>query len=421
MTPNWIAPTAALLVLLSAPATPAQDDARPDEGAKAGRLAVHAGKVITCAGDPIVDGTVLVKDGKIEAVGPRAEVEVPEGYQVIDCGDKFLMPGLVEVHCHIGGSGDLNEMVYQTNPDLRVLDQVIPHNEALQVAVAGGVTTVCYIPGSGTNMGGFGAILKTGPGTLDDVLVRFPGVLKIAQWGNPERRDGTLGSGRMGMNWIIRDQLEEGRKYVEAWDRYESGEASERPETDLRLEYFKPLFRREIPVLVHTQGYQGIQATLEMLNDAMNLRFVIGHGTFEGYLISEEINKRGIPVIAGPRGFRYDPDDGQIHGIVAEYNDRGIEWLGVNTDSPVIPQEELFFQAAMAVRYGWNEEEAIRGITIEPAKALMIEDRVGSIEPGKDADLVICTGSIIDPRNYVTQVIIDGKVAYDIAKDRRRF
>jgi imidazolonepropionase-like amidohydrolase len=413
-----LAPIAPLLLL--APASPAQDSPAAEEP-NPGRIAVLAGKVITCAGDPIVDGTVLIKDGKIEAVGPRAEVEVPEGYKVIDCGDRFVMPGLVEVHCHIGGSGDLNEMVYQTNPDLRVLDQVIPHNEALQVAVAGGVTTVCYIPGSGTNMGGFGAILKTGPGTLDDVLVRFPGVLKIAQWGNPERRDGTLGSGRMGMNWIIRDQLEEGRKYVEAWDEYESGEVSERPETDLRLEYFKPLFRREIPVLVHTQGYQGIQATLEMLNDAMNLRFIIGHGTFEGYLISEEINKRGIPVIAGPRGFRFDPDDGQIHGIVAEYDRRGVQWLGVNTDSPVIPQEELSFQAAMAVRYGWNEEEAIRGITIEPAKALMIDDRVGSLEPGKDADLIICTGSIIDPRNYVTQVIIDGEVIYDIAKDRRRF
>ena len=139
-----IVPTAALLLL--SPPAPSQDadDAKPN------RLAVHAGKVITCVGDPIVDGTILIRDGKIEAVGPRAEVEVPEGYEVIDCGDKFAMPGLVEVHCHVGGSGDLNEMVYQTNPDLRVLDQVIPHNEALQLAVAGGVTTVCYIPGSGT-------------------------------------------------------------------------------------------------------------------------------------------------------------------------------------------------------------------------------------------------------------------------------
>src|SRR5690606_26219902 len=128
-------------------------------------------------------------------------------------------------------------------------------------------TTVCYIPGSGTNMGGFGAILKTGPGSLEEVLIRFPGVLKIAQWGNPERRDGTLGSGRMGMNWIIRDQLEEGREYVRAWDEYDEGGRSEPPALNLRLEYFKPLFHREIPVLVHTQGYQGIQATLEMLHD----------------------------------------------------------------------------------------------------------------------------------------------------------
>ncbi|MEW4570817.1 amidohydrolase family protein [Tautonia sp. JC769] len=408
-----LAPIVAILLVAAGP-LPAQDP----EGR---RVAVHAGKVITCAGDPIVDGTVLVRDGKIEAVGPRSEIEVPDDYEVIDCGDKFVMPGLVEVHCHIGGSGDLNEMVYQTNPDLRTLDQVIPHNDALKVGIAGGVTTVCYIPGSGTNMGGFGAILKAGPGSLDEVLVRFPGVLKIAQWGNPERRDGTLGSGRMGMNWIIRDQLEEGRRYVRAWDEYDAGERAEPPELDLKLENFKPLFRREIPVLVHTQGYQGIQATLEMLHDAMELKVVIGHGTFEGYLISEEIQKREIPVMAGPRGFRFDPDDGQIHGIVAEYSERGIGILGVNTDSPVIPQEDLAYQAAMAVRYGWNEEDAIRGITIEPAKALMIDDRVGSIEPGKDADLVICTGSILDPRNYVTQVMIDGRVIYDIAKDRRRY
>ncbi|WP_161602299.1 amidohydrolase family protein [Tautonia marina] len=407
------APIIAAVLIASGPAFAEESEGRP--------LALHAGKIITCAVDPIVDGTVLVRDGTIEAVGPRSEIEVPEGYEVIDCGDKFVMPGLVEVHCHIGGSGDLNEMVYQTNPDLRTLDQIIPHNDSLKVGIAGGVTTVCYIPGSGTNMGGFGAILKTGPGSLDDVLVRFPGVLKIAQWGNPERRDGTLGSGRMGMNWIIRDQLEEGRRYVQAWDEYDAGRRAEPPEINLRLENFKPLFRREIPVLVHTQGYQGIQATLEMLHDAMELKVVIGHGTFEGYLISEEIQKREIPVMAGPRGFRFDPDDGQIHGIVAEYSERGIGFLGVNTDSPVIPQEDLAYQAAMAVRYGWNEEDAIRGITIEPARALMIDDRVGSIEPGKDADLVICTGSILDPRNYVTQVMIEGRVIYDITKDRRRY
>lgn len=383
-------------------------------------IAIHVGKIITSAGDPIVNGTILISEGKIQALGPSAKVKVPAGYRVVEHRDKFAMPGLIDAHSHVGGSGDLNEMVYQTNPELRTWDQIIPHNDQLKVAVAGGVTTVCFIPGSGTNMGGWGAIMKTGPGTRDDVIVKAPGVLKIAQSGNPERSSGELGSGRMGMNYVIRKQLQEGRDYVKAWDDYESGESKTKPELNLRLEYFKPLFHHKIPVVVHTQAYQVVQSTLRILHDEMNLKVVIDHGTFDSYKLSQEIIERRIPVMAGPRGFRYDPEKGQIVGIVAEYYSRGVDVLGVNTDSPVIPQEELFFQAAMAVRYGWTEERAIRGLTIFPAKALMIDDRVGSLEVGKDADIVIVTGSILDPRNYVAEVFIDGRSIYDIKKDRRR-
>ncbi len=385
------------------------------------KLAIKVGKIITSAGDPIINGIILVSDGNIEAIGTNAEVAIPDGYEVIDHSDKFAMPGLIEAHSHVGGSGDLNEMVYQTNPELRNWDQIIPHNDQLKVAIAGGVTTICFIPGSGTNMGGWGALLKTGPGKPEDVIIKAPGVLKIAQSGNPERRGGEVGSGRMGMNHVIRQQLEMGRIYVNEWDQFESGKTDVKPEVNLRLEYFKPLFRQEIPVVVHTQAYQVVQSTLRILHDEMNLKVVIDHGTFDSYKISEEIIKRDIPVMAGPRGFRYEPEDGQIKGIVAEYYKRGIKSLGVNTDAPVIPQEELFFQAAMAVRYGWTEDMALRGVTIEPAKALMIADRVGSLEVGKDADIVITTGSIIDPRNYVTQVFIDGQSVYDIRTDRRRF
>jgi imidazolonepropionase-like amidohydrolase len=208
---------------------------------------------------------------------------------------------------------------------------------------------------------------------------------------------------------------------VRAWDWYESGKTDVKPETDLRLEYFKPLFRKEIPVLVHTQQYQVVHATLQMLHDEMDLKIVIGHGTFDAYKLAPEIVKRNIPVMAGPRGFFYDSQEGQLKGIVAEYDQRGVMALGVNTDSPVIPQEDLFFQASMAVRYGWTEEKAIRGLTIEPAKALMIDDRVGSLEVGKDADIVFTTGSIVDPRNYVVEVFIDGQSVYDIKTDRRRY
>ncbi len=384
------------------------------------KLAIHVGKIITCAGDPITDGTILVKDGKIEAIGRRAEIEVPEGYQVIDQKDRFAMPGLIEAHSHVGGSDDLNEMVYQTNPELRNWDQVVPHNDRLKVALAGGVTTICFIPGSGTNMGGFGALMKTGPGTLEEVILKAPGVLKIAQAGNPERRSGETGSGRMGMNFIIRRQLLEGRRYVAQWDAFEKGEGPE-PKVNLRLENFKPLFRREIPVVVHTQQYQVIQSTIRMLHDEMKLNVVIDHGTFDSYKIAKELAKRDIPVMAGPRGFYRDPDTGSIRGIVHEYAARGVTKLGLNTDAPVVPQEELFFQATMAVRYGWDEAIAIRGLTIEVARALMVDDRIGSLEVGKDADILITTGSILDPRHHVTQVLIDGRSVYDVAKDRRRF
>lgn len=395
--------------------------ARISDPAPKPKLAVHVGKILTCAGDPISNGTILVSNGKIEAIGPRDAIKIPAGYEVIDHSSEFAMPGLIDAHSHVGGSQDLNEMVYQTNPELRNWDQIIPHNDQLKVALAGGVTTVCFIPGSGTNMGGFGCLMKTGPGTPEDVIIKAPGVLKIAQAGNPERSTGETGSSRMGMNYVIRQQLMEGQMYVRQWDDYEAGRAPQPPEFNLRLENFKPLFHHEIPVVVHTQQYQVVMTTVRMLVDEMQLNIVIDHGTFDGYLIGEELVKRGIPVMAGPRGFYRDPQTGQLKGVVVEYANRGVQALGVNTDAPVVPEEELFFQATMAVRYGWDEEKAIRGLTIEAAKALMIDDRVGSLEVGKDADILFTTGSIIDPRNYIKEVMIDGRSVYDVKKDRRRF
>src|SRR5207248_6554301 len=192
---SWFVLSVVAVLVLTTPS--AAQEAKPP--AAKPRLALHVGKIITCAGQPIVNGTILVSNGKIEAIGPRAEIKVPEGYTVIDHDDKFAMPGLVDVHSHVGGSGDINEMVYQTNPELRVLDVIKPNNEQLKVAVAGGVTTINFIPGSGTNMGGWGTLMKTGPGTLEEVVLRSPGCLKIAQAGNPERQGGEVGSGRMGM------------------------------------------------------------------------------------------------------------------------------------------------------------------------------------------------------------------------------
>jgi len=164
-----------------------------------------------------------------------------------------------------------------------------------------------------------------------------------------------------------------------------------------------------------------VMSTLRILHDEMNLKVIIGHGEFDSYKLTKEIIDRKIPSMIGPRGFWNDPDTGHIRSIVVEQFKRGQEFIGVNTDSPVVPQEELFFQASMAVRYGLSEDVALRGLTIKAAEALMIDKRVGSILPGKDADLIVLTGPIVDPRNYVTMALIDGRIVYDVKVDRRRF
>ncbi len=138
------------------------------------KYALLIGKILTASSEPIANGVILVSNGKIEAIGTRDQVKIPDGYTILDHSTRFAMPGIVDCHSHVGGTFDINEMVYQTNPELRVLDQIIPNNDRLKVGIAGGVTTIAFIPGSGTNMGGWGAILKTSPGTINDVLVRFP-------------------------------------------------------------------------------------------------------------------------------------------------------------------------------------------------------------------------------------------------------
>ena len=400
------------------------------------RLAIAVGKILTMAREPARDGgrprvrdkngvvhggLILVKDGKIEKIVPgELPRSPPEGYEMIEARDLWAVPGFVDLHSHVGGS-DLNDMVYPTNQGFRTLDNVIPNNPLLRKAIAGGVTTILFIPGSGTNMGGFGTLMKTAGTTLEEVLIRFPGALKIAQGGNPERRGGDIGSDRLGMNWLIRNALREGKAYTEAWDAYESGKSKVKPLKNPRLELFRGLFHREYPVVVHTQGYHLIHSTLRILHDEMKLWVVIDHGTFDGHRMAKEVAKRGIQVMNGPRQLRFDDRTGSFVGLAYEWRKGGVEDVGVNTDAAVIPQEELAYQAAMAVRLGLDEGAALRGLTIHGARALGVDDRLGSLEAGKDADIILWTGNPLDIRSSVVVAIVNGKVAYDTRKEPQRF
>lgn len=386
--------------------------------------AFRAAKVLPITAPPIVDGIVVTRNGVIEAIGPAKSVTVPAGYQTIDCGDAILVPGFVEMHCHIASeSFDLNDTVHPTNPEFRTLDLIGMEHDQIQVARAGGISTALYIPGSGSNMGGFGTITKTFGRSPEEALVRFPGSLKIAQAGNPERGSGDLGTDMMGMSENIRLTLLDGMRYWQQHEAWQQGKA-EKPQLDPTLELLRGLFRHEYPVSVHTQIYQVVLQTLQQLRQELGLWTVVVHGTFDGYRLSEDMLRAGVPIAGGPRQIYFDPDTGHAEGLLANWSrggqhgwrtpvlGLGMDGVGVNTDSPVIAQEQLPLQAAMGVRLGWPHEWALRGLTINAARFAGIEHRVGSLEVGKDADLGIWNGDPVDPRSYVQMMVINGTICY---------
>lgn len=394
--------------------------ARGAEGESLPKLAIKAPKIITCDdADTIVNnGVILISNGKVELVGKATDIRIPKGYHVIE-HDGWIIPGLVDAHDHIAGSlADLNDGVYLTNPGLRTLDVVDPRNENLENALSGGVTAVLLIPGSGNNMSGFGTITKTFGNSTDEMLIRSPGSLKIAQAGNPERY--WFGVGRSFMNWNTRYTLQKAKEYHDDRTNYEKGGKVEGPAVDIVWEDFRGLFDRKYPVSVHTQIYQVYMTTITMLRDHFGLDVMTDHSTFDSFKLAPLIKERNMIPIVGPRQFYPDFRDRTISGCASRFREQGIEKVGFNTDAPVIPQEDLSYQATMACWFGFDDHyAAIKGITRVPAEALGIFKQTGSLEPGKDADLGLWTGSPIDPRQKCNMTIVDGKIGYD-AKMRRR-
>ena len=391
--------------------------ARPSE---APGVAVRAGKVLTMDDeDRVFDhAVILIREGRIQAVGPEAEVPVPEGYEVIDAREHWVVTGLVDYHSHIGGNlSDLNDAVYLTNPGLRVDECFKPDNPAVRDARADGITTLLLIPGSAVNMSGFGLMYKSAGRTLEECAVTDPGCIKMAQAGNPERY--WYGVGRSYMNWNLRATLRRLKAYHEAWCAYEEGERKSPPPFDPACEPFRDLFRGRLPTCMHTQIYQVCMMTMLMMHDEFGFWTVPTHSTFDAYLLAPLVAARNMVVIAGPRNIYFDRRTRRINGVPARWARGGVKWLGTDTDAPVVPIEEHTFQAALACRFGWEPYPALKGITRVTAKGAMIDGRVGSIEPGKDGDLGVWTGDPLDPRSWCVLTLVNGRVAYDARKGRR--
>ncbi len=394
-------------------------------------VALLAGKALVCEleGLQVVDRAVLLMRGEsIEAVGPASEIEIPEGYEVVDLGDLWIAPGMIELHCHVGTPNpffpnDINDMVYLTNPGLRVSPSTVASNKELFRGLTGGVTTVLFIPGSGTNIGGQGVLFKTAPGGYEKNLVRNPGSMKLAQAGNPERW--LFRPGRSFMNWNTRNTFQRGLAYAKRWEAHRE-RGADRPERDPQWDIFRALYEKETQISTHTQIYQVVLMTITMVRQGFGLDVYIDHGTFDGHRAGALAEAEGVHAILGPRAIsrHYDnflDTDGRILGVAAEYQREGHTRIGFNTDSPVIPQDQLFLQSAMGVRYGLDSTnlENVRGLTIVPASAAGIDHRVGSLEAGKDADILVVTGDPSDPRTEVRMVFIDGERVYDVATNQR--
>ena len=356
---------------------------------------------------------ILVEEGKIKSIGK--DLEAPEGSRIVDAEGLSVYPGFVEAHGHIGLDGygigyegmDYNELNDIISPQMRGIDGVKAMDPALPKAAAAGVTCVCVGPGSANVLGGTFTTIKTVGKRVDDMVVRDGVAMKCAFGENPKRvyRD-KKDSSRMTTAALLRETLFKAREYMEKKEA--AGEdISKRPAFDIKLEALLPVLRKEIPLKAHAHASEDIFTALRIAKE-FDVKITLEHVT-EGHLIVEELAKENVPLAVGPTltsasKFELRNKSWTTPGVLAA---AGCQ-VSIITDSPVIPQEYLPLCAGLAVQAGMDPFAALQAITINPAKHAGIADRVGSLEVGKDADIVITDGCPFEVSTKVKYVFIDG-------------
>ena len=358
---------------------------------------------------------VLAENGKITAIGQN--LIVPQDCEIIDATDKNVYPGFVEAHCHIGldGSGigfegdDCNEMTDILTPQLRAIDGINPMDPTFREAALAGITTVCTGPGSANVLGGTFTAIKTVGKRVDKMIVKKEVAMKCAFGENPKRcyKDKNNYS-RMSTASKLREMLLKAKEY----DRKVTAAAedeSKLPPLDVKLEALRPVLHRELPLKAHAHQANDIFTALRIAQE-FNVKLTLEHVT-EGHLIVDELKDEPVPIAVGPSlthasKFELRNKTFETPGILAA---AGCQ-VSIITDSPVIPQQYLPLCAGLAIKSGMKEWDALKAITINAAKHIGIEDRVGSLEIGKDADILVIEGSCFEVSAQPEVVIIDGKV-----------
>lgn len=382
-------------------------------------LAIINAEIHTVTHKEPINGSILVEDGKIADFG---DIAIPETADVIDAAGAAVYPGFIDPHTHLGvseqGFGwegrDYNEMTEPVTTHLRALDAINPDEDGYREAVEAGITTVMSAPGSANILGGSTVVLKTGGGLLHQRVLRENAGIKAALGENPKRvysGQKKAPSTRMASAAVLREALVAAQNYLNKIQRA-GDDAEKMPARDLKLEALIPVLKKEVPIRIHAHRADDIATALRVAKE-FNIDLTLEHAS-EAHLIVDKVAATGFPAIVGPSMGSASKVETQQKTLetVKILSQAGVT-VALTTDHPVLNIYQLFHAAAAVVREtGMDEYDVLRCITINAAKILGVEGRVGSIEKGKDADLVIVDGHPFDYLSQVLYTIIDGEVVF---------
>ena len=403
-------------------------------GVQAQTVALTGGLVYPISSGPIEGGTVLMVDGRIAAVG--AGVDIPAGAEVVDVSGSVVMPGIIDAMSYYGlAAEDMNEVPNPLTPELRVIEAFAPFGnfgsgEAGEIRVrellSGGVTATYIGPGDATVVGGQGAVVKTAGARFDDLIVSEPAAIDITLGGRPAatyREQSRSPSTRMAVVAQLRDLLVKAQEWMAGSGG--SGGDAEAPR-NLGMEALARMLRGEIPARVQANATRDIRVAIELAEE-FGFELVIDGGA-GAHQMADELADRGIPVILGPISHPYIsgeeiPNPGDYGGV----DERNAVWLneagvhvslasfsrGFGTFGPGVAGQWLLIDASIALGHGMSEADVLRAVTLSPAEALGVADRMGSLEVGKDADVVVFDGDPLSIRTWASQVYVGGRLVYE--------
>jgi len=387
--------------------------------------AITNGTIMTVTNGIIEQGTIIIKDGKIVEVSQRKIDNLEDmgagAIEVIDAKGKIITPGLVEVHGHIGiceeglnwEGDDVNEMTDSSTPYVRAIDAINPFEPAFIDARKGGVTTVHTMPGSANVIGGETIAIKTAGTIVEDMVLLANAGIKVAFGENPKRIYGDkkqLPSTRMGTAAVLRRELTKAQMYMRKCE-LAGNDLDKLPEKDLGMEALVKVLKREVPLRAHAHRADDIVTAIRIA-DEFNVDITIEHCT-EGHKILDFLVNKQLQVSLGPSLSGRSKIELQELGFasVSVLANAGLQ-VSILTDHPVVPVQYLPICAALAMKEGLSEIDALKAITINPAKHIGVADRIGSIEVGKDADIVIWSDHPFDYRSNVIYTLIDGEIVF---------